>query len=257
MRQRTVSRSGSSSSSGPLAARDPKIGLAAGGAEMRMRRREASAAHPRPMVPVEPTADGAASYSAVQRRRSQRTAHGPSWSRGRRCPAEHAARCRSCGVADGVVNQVGPSGTAHGSSELVKAHTPCRGRHSCRNMRRHTFRYTHFEIQKVRRVRQSLACRRAGVGMGEAPFYLCVLTRLREGKHCHYSGALHQRRRAAGARRERGGGLGGGGGGLSAKRHTYESSHSVPTPPGDQAPPRLAKRQLRSAGSDSELELDF
>jgi hypothetical protein len=36
------------------------------------------------------------------------------------------------------VNQVGPSGTAHGSSELVKAHTPCRGRHSCRNiLRRH------------------------------------------------------------------------------------------------------------------------
>jgi hypothetical protein len=31
------------------------------------------------------------------------------------------------------VNQVGPSGTAHGSSELVKAHTPRRGRHSCCN----------------------------------------------------------------------------------------------------------------------------
>ena len=79
------------------------------------------------------TAGGAASYSAVQLRRSPRTAHGPSWARGRRYPAEHAARCRSCGVADGVVNQVGPSGTAHGSSELVKAHTPRRGRHSCRN----------------------------------------------------------------------------------------------------------------------------
>ena len=86
------------------------------------------------MVPVGPTADGAASYSAVQLRRGPRTAHGPSWSRGRRCPAEHAARCRSCRLADGVVNQVGPSGTAHGSSELVKAHTPRRGRHSCRNM---------------------------------------------------------------------------------------------------------------------------
>jgi hypothetical protein len=133
MRRRVVSRSGSSSSSGPRTARDPKSGLAAGGAEMRMRRREASAARPRPMVPVGPTADGAASYSAVQLRRGPRTAHGPSWSRGRRCPAEHAARCRSCGVADGVVNQVGPSGTAHGSSELVKAHTPRRGRHSCRN----------------------------------------------------------------------------------------------------------------------------
>ncbi len=100
---------------------------------MRMRRRKASAARPRPVVPVEPTADGAASYSAVQLRRGPRTAHGPSWSRGRRCPAEHAARCRSCGVANGVVDQVGPSGTAHGSSELVKAHTPRRGRHSCRN----------------------------------------------------------------------------------------------------------------------------
>jgi len=31
------------------------------------------------------------------------------------------------------VNQDGPSGTAHGSSEVVKAHTPRRGRHSCRN----------------------------------------------------------------------------------------------------------------------------
>ncbi len=40
---------------------------------------------------------------------------------------------RSCGVADGVVNQVGPSGMARGNSELVKAHTPRRGRPSCRN----------------------------------------------------------------------------------------------------------------------------
>jgi hypothetical protein len=31
------------------------------------------------------------------------------------------------------VHQVRPSGTARGSSELVKAHTPCRGRPSCRN----------------------------------------------------------------------------------------------------------------------------
>ena len=98
-----------------------------------MRRREASAARPRPVVPVGPTADGAALYRSAQLRRSPRPAHGPSWARGRRWPAEHAARCRSCGVADGVVNQVGPSGTAHGSSELVKAHTPRRGRHSCRN----------------------------------------------------------------------------------------------------------------------------
>jgi hypothetical protein len=98
MRRRVVSRSGSSSSSSPRAASDPKSGLAAGGAEMRMRRREASAARPRTVVPVGPTADGAASYSAVQLQRSPRTAHGPSWARGRRCPAEHEARCRSCGV---------------------------------------------------------------------------------------------------------------------------------------------------------------
>ncbi len=112
--------------------RSPK-GLAADGVEMSMRRSVAPAARPRPMVPVEPTADGAASYSAVQLRRGPRTAHGPSWARDRRCPAEHAARCRSCGVANGVVNQVGPSGTADGSSELVEAHTPRRGRPSCRN----------------------------------------------------------------------------------------------------------------------------
>jgi hypothetical protein len=98
-----------------------------------MRRRVAPAASTRPMVPVEPTADGAALYSAVQLRRGPYTAHGPSWSRCRRRPAEHAARCRSCGVADGVVNQVGQSGTAHGSSELVKANTPRRGRPSCSN----------------------------------------------------------------------------------------------------------------------------
>ncbi len=85
------------------------------------------------MVPVEPIAGGAASYSAVQLWRGPRAAHGPSWARGRRCSSEHAARCRSCGVAYGVVNQVGPSGTAHGSSKLVKAHTPRRGRPSCRN----------------------------------------------------------------------------------------------------------------------------
>jgi hypothetical protein len=133
MRRRVVSRSESSSSSGPRTARDPKNGLAAGGAEMRMRQRVAPTARTRPMVPVEPTAVGAALYSAVQLRRSPRTAHGPSWSRCRRCPAEHAALCRSCGVADGVVNQVGPSDTAHVSSELVKASTPRSGRPSYRN----------------------------------------------------------------------------------------------------------------------------
>jgi hypothetical protein len=100
-----------------------------------MSRRVAPAARARPVVPVGPTVGGAASYSAVQlwRGPQARTACGPSWARGWRCPAEHAARCRSCGVADGVVNQVGPSGTADASSELVKAHTPRRGRPSCRN----------------------------------------------------------------------------------------------------------------------------
>jgi hypothetical protein len=98
-----------------------------------MRRRVAPAARARLMVPVEPTACGAASYSTLQLRRGTRTAHVPSWAHSRRCPSEHAARCRSCGVANVVVNQVGPSGTAHGSSELVKAHTPCRSRPSYHN----------------------------------------------------------------------------------------------------------------------------
>ncbi len=62
-----------------------------------------------------------------------RTASGPGWASCRRRLEEHAARCRPCGVATGVVNQVGPSGTAHGSSKLVKTHTPRRGRPSCRN----------------------------------------------------------------------------------------------------------------------------
>ncbi len=111
----------------------PIQGHAAGSAEMCMRRRAAPAARARPVVPVGPTAGGAASYSAVQLRRGQRTTSCPTWARGLRRLAEHAARCRSCGVADGVVYQVGPSGTALGSSELVKAHTPRRGRPSCRN----------------------------------------------------------------------------------------------------------------------------
>ncbi len=69
----------------------------------------------------------------VQRRACPRTARSPGWAGGLRCLAEHAAQCRSCGVANGIVHQVGPSGTAHGSSELVKARTPRRGRPSCRN----------------------------------------------------------------------------------------------------------------------------
>jgi hypothetical protein len=61
-----------------------------------------------------------------------RMAHGPAGPRGRRRPTEHAAQCRSCRVADGVVHQIGPSGTARASSELNKTHTPRRGRPSCR-----------------------------------------------------------------------------------------------------------------------------
>jgi hypothetical protein len=99
---------------------------------MCMRRRVAPAARA-PVVPVGPTARGAASYSAVQLRRGPRTAHGPGWVSGWRRLAEHAAQCLSCGVGDGVVHKVGPSGTTHGSSELVKTHTPRRGRPSCRN----------------------------------------------------------------------------------------------------------------------------
>ncbi len=59
----------------------------------------------------------------------------PVGSRGRQRLAENAAWCQSCVVADGVVHQVGPSGTAcaSGSSKLVKAHIPRRGRPSCRN----------------------------------------------------------------------------------------------------------------------------
>jgi hypothetical protein len=56
------------------------------------------------------------------------------------------------------VNQVGPSGTAHGSSELVKAHTPRRGRPSCRNtlsMPRaqdaSSYSYSHGACARVRR----------------------------------------------------------------------------------------------------------
>ncbi len=46
---------------------------------------------------------------------------GPGWACGLRRLVEHAARCRSCEVADGVVHQVGPSGTAHGSHRSTVA----------------------------------------------------------------------------------------------------------------------------------------
>jgi hypothetical protein len=91
-------------------ARGPRFpkGSVAGGAEMCMCRRVVSAARARPVVPVGTTAGGAASYSCVQLRRGPRTARDPGWARGRRRLAEHAARCRSCRVADGVVNQGRP-----------------------------------------------------------------------------------------------------------------------------------------------------
>jgi hypothetical protein len=91
-----------------------------------------------------------------------RAASGAGWAHGRRCrfvqrcaapawPAyglrsrlSLAASCasrimrlsadRPCRVTDSVVHQVGPSCTACGSSELVKAHTPRRDRPSCRNI---------------------------------------------------------------------------------------------------------------------------
>jgi hypothetical protein len=61
-------------------------GPAAGGSGMYMcpSRRVASAARARPVVPVGPTAGGAASCSAVQLQRGQHTARGPGWARGRR-----------------------------------------------------------------------------------------------------------------------------------------------------------------------------
>ncbi len=83
---------------------------------------------PRPVVPVVQLCTAPCSSGVAQR-----TVRGPGWAGGRRRLKEYAARCLSCGVADGVVHQVGPSGTAHGSSELVKAYTPRRGRPSCRN----------------------------------------------------------------------------------------------------------------------------
>ncbi len=90
-------------------ARGPRFpkGPAAGGADMCMRRCVAAAARAWPVVPVGPTAGSAASYSAVQLGRDPRAASGSGWARDRRRLEEHAARCRSCGVADGVVHQVG------------------------------------------------------------------------------------------------------------------------------------------------------
>ncbi len=93
-------------------------------------------------------------HASTRSFRGPRATSGPDWTHGRRCRfvqrraalawppvvpvgyrgrrrlGKHAAWCRSCGVANFVVHQVGPS---CGSSELVKAHTCCRGRPSCRN----------------------------------------------------------------------------------------------------------------------------
>ncbi len=65
----------------------------AGCAEMCMRQHVASAARARPLVPVGPTAGGAASYSAVQLRRGPRTARGPGW-----VPRAAAPRGACCSV---------------------------------------------------------------------------------------------------------------------------------------------------------------
>jgi hypothetical protein len=121
----------------PSARSRPAVPKGSRGRRCRDVRRVASAARARPVVPVGPGWVHGRQYRSVQRRAASAwPAHGPrSRARGRRRVAEHAARCRSCRVADGVVNQVGPSGTAHGSSELVKAHTARRGRPSCRNSR--------------------------------------------------------------------------------------------------------------------------
>jgi hypothetical protein len=89
-----------------------------------MRRHLASAALALPVVPVGPTAGSASSYSAVQPLRFGPRMAVPVESRGLRRLPEHAAQCLSCGVADGVVHKVGPSGTARGRSDLFKAHTP-------------------------------------------------------------------------------------------------------------------------------------
>jgi hypothetical protein len=68
------------SSSGPLAARGPLAGPAAGGAEMCMHAStRACGSRARPVVPVGPTAGGAALHSAVKLRRGRRTARGPGW----------------------------------------------------------------------------------------------------------------------------------------------------------------------------------
>jgi hypothetical protein len=94
-------------------------------------------------------------HALTRSSRSPRAASGPGWAHGRQCRfvqrfsmarirpaipvgsrgrrrlAEHAACHAKSPMAN--VHQVGPSSTASGSSELVKAHTSRRGRPSCRN----------------------------------------------------------------------------------------------------------------------------
>ncbi len=59
------------------------------------------------MVPVEPTADGAALYSAVQLRRGPRTAHGPS-STGQLVPLTAVPRGACGSVSLGVGHAESP-----------------------------------------------------------------------------------------------------------------------------------------------------
>jgi hypothetical protein len=59
------------------------------------------------------------------------------------------------------VNHVGPSGTAHGSSDLVKAHTPRRGRPSCRN------RPEPADIEEARSRSHGPAAERRALGLRE------------------------------------------------------------------------------------------
>ncbi len=111
-----------------LPARGPRFpkSPAAGGARPRCACVDASRLLPRPshgqwsrLGPLQavPLRVAPCSSAAVRSRPA-----GPVGSRCWLCLVEHAAWCRSCRVADGVVHQVGPYGTARVSSKLVKPH---------------------------------------------------------------------------------------------------------------------------------------
>jgi hypothetical protein len=112
-------------------ARSPRFpnGPAAGGAEMCMYRRVAPAARPRPVGPSR-------RVRSVQCRAAPAwPAHGPRPLLGPRPAAPRGAFGSAQVMRSSLWRSayVGPSGMAHGSFELVKAHTPRRGRPSCRN----------------------------------------------------------------------------------------------------------------------------